>query len=62
VIDEVQRMPSLFEILRPICDDAKRKANFLLLGSASPQLVRGISESLAVPSLAMRAFTRISAS
>jgi len=47
VIDEVQRMPSLFEILRPICDDAKRRANFLLLGSASPQLVRGISESLA---------------
>jgi len=47
VIDEVQRMPSLFEILRLICDDPKRKANFLLLGSASPRLVRGISESLA---------------
>jgi hypothetical protein len=47
VIDEVQRMPSLFEILRPICDDPKRRASFLLLGSASPQLVRGISESLA---------------
>ena len=47
MIDEVQRMPALFEILRPICDDTKRRANFLLLGSASPELVRGISESLA---------------
>jgi hypothetical protein len=47
VIDEVQRMPSLFEILRPICDEATRKANFLVLGSASPDLVRGISETLA---------------
>jgi len=35
VIYQVQRMLSLFEILRPICDDAKRRANFLLLGSAS---------------------------
>ena len=35
VIDEVQRMPGLFEVLRPICDDRNRKAVFLLLGSAS---------------------------
>lgn len=47
VIDEVQRMPALFEILRPICDDVQRRANFLLLGSASPDLVKGVSESLA---------------
>ena len=47
VIDEVQRMPSLFEVLRPICDDPQRKATFLLLGSASPELVKGISETLA---------------
>jgi predicted AAA+ superfamily ATPase len=47
VIDEVQRMPSLFEVLRPLCDEAGRKATFLLLGSASPDLVRGVSESLA---------------
>lgn len=47
VIDEVQRMPSLFEILRPICDDRKRKAVFLLLGSASWDLIQGISETLA---------------
>ena len=47
IIDEIQRMPSLFELLRPICDDSKRKAIFLLLGSASPDLVKGVSESLA---------------
>ena len=47
IIDEIQRMPTVFEILRPICDGSDRKANFLLLGSASPGLVRGVSESLA---------------
>ena len=47
VVDEVQRMPALFEVLRPICDDPARQAVFLLLGSASPELVRGVSESLA---------------
>lgn len=61
VIDEVQRMPELFEILRPLCDDPERKARFLLLGSAAPDLVRGVSESLAgriqfvdVPGLSLR--------
>jgi len=47
VIDEVQRMPSLFEVLRPLCDRPGRLARFLLLGSASPDLVRGVSETLA---------------
>ena len=47
VIDEIQRMPDLFGILRPLCDDPERKARFLLLGSAAPELVRGVSESLA---------------
>ena len=47
VIDEVQRVPKLFEILRPICDDPERKAVFLLLGSASWDLIRGVSETLA---------------
>ena len=35
VIDEVQRMPELFEVLRPISDDPNRKAVFLLLGRTS---------------------------
>ena len=47
VIDEVQRMPALFEVLRPICDDPARKAVFLLLGSASLDLIKGVSETLA---------------
>ena len=47
VIDEVQRMPGLFEVLRPVCDDPDRKAVFLLLGSASWDLIQGVSETLA---------------
>ena len=47
VIDEVQRMPALFEVLRPICDDPARKSVFLLLGSASLDLIKGVSETLA---------------
>ena len=47
VIDEVRRMPRLFEVLRPICDDPRRNAVFLLLGSASLDLIKGVSETLA---------------
>ncbi len=47
IIDEIQRVPELFALLRPICDDPNRKATFLLLGSASWDLVQGISETLA---------------
>jgi len=47
VIDEIQRLPGLFSVLRPICDNAARSARFLVLGSTSPELVRGVSESLA---------------
>jgi hypothetical protein len=47
VIDEVQRRPELFELLRVLVDRPARRARFLLLGSASLDLVRGVSESLA---------------
>jgi predicted AAA+ superfamily ATPase len=47
IVDEVQRLPELFEVLRPLCDDRQRKAVFLLLGSASWELVKGVSETLA---------------
>ena len=47
VIDEVQRRPDLFELLRVLADRPHQHARFLLLGSASPALVKGISESLA---------------
>lgn len=47
VIDEVQRMPALFEVLRVLADRPRTPARFLILGSADPRLVRGVSESLA---------------
>ena len=47
ILDEVQRRPDLFEILRVLADRPDNAARFLLLGSASPQLVKGASESLA---------------
>ena len=47
VVDEVQRLPQLFETLRPICDDPGRRAVFLLLGSASLELIKGVSETSA---------------
>lgn len=47
VIDEVQRAPELFKVLRVLIDRADAPARFLLLGSASPPLLRQTSESLA---------------
>lgn len=47
VIDEVQRRPELFPILRVLADRPRKPARFLLLGSASPELLRQSSESLA---------------
>lgn len=47
VIDEIQRDPRLYAALRPLADRDAAPARFLVLGSASPDLVRGASESLA---------------
>lgn len=47
VIDEIQRAPELFPVLRVLADRPDIAANFLLLGSASPALLRRSSESLA---------------
>lgn len=47
VIDEVQRAPDLFKVLRVLIDRDDAPAQFLLLGSASPVLLRQTSESLA---------------
>src|SRR6266568_6710380 len=47
VIDEVQRQPDLFPILRVLADRRPLPARFLVLGSASPDLLRQSSESLA---------------
>ena len=47
VLDEIQRLPHLFNVLRVLADRPAAPAKFLILGSASPMLVRGVSESLA---------------
>lgn len=47
VLDEVQAMPELFPVLRVLADRADAPARFLILGSASPELSRQSSESLA---------------
>jgi len=47
VIDEFQRRPELFELLRTLVDRPQNAARFLVLGAASPALVKGVSESLA---------------
>lgn len=47
VLDEVQRAPGLFPVLRVLADRPRRPARFLLLGSASPDLLRQGSETLA---------------
>jgi predicted AAA+ superfamily ATPase len=47
VIDEVQRRPDLFPVLRVLADRSPLPARFLVLGSASPALLRQASESLA---------------
>lgn len=47
VIDEIQRSPQLFPILRVLADRTPVRTRFLILGSASPNLVKGASESLA---------------
>jgi uncharacterized protein len=47
VIDEVQRRPDLFPMLRVLTDRTPLSARFLILGSASPDLLRQSSESLA---------------
>jgi hypothetical protein len=58
VIDEVQRRPDLFPVLRVLADRRPTKARFLVLGSASPELLRQTSESLAgrVETLAIGGF------
>jgi predicted AAA+ superfamily ATPase len=46
-LDEIQRMPDIFQVLRSVIDDDRRNGRFLILGSASRELIRQSSESLA---------------
>jgi len=47
IIDEIQTMPHLFNVLRVLVDRPDNKKRFLILGSASPDVIRNVSESLA---------------
>lgn len=47
ILDEVQREPSLFPVLRSMVDKNRIPGRFIILGSASPELIRDSSESLA---------------
>ena len=51
ILDEVQRVPDLFPVLRSLIDERRRAGekagHFLLLGSASPELLLQSSETLA---------------
>ncbi len=46
-LDEVQRVPEIFSVLRSVIDQSGKAGQFIVLGSASPQLLRQTSESLA---------------
>jgi len=47
IIDEIQLMPELFSVLRPMIDMKREPGRFIILGSASPVLLRQSSQSLA---------------
>ena len=47
ILDEIQRRPEIFPILRVLADRRPRRVRFLVLGGASPDLLRQGSESLA---------------
>ena len=47
IIDEVQRLPELFPVLRSLIDDKRTPLRFILLGPASPDLIKNTSETLA---------------
>jgi len=59
IIDEIQRKPDLFPTLRVLADRKPLPAKFLILGSASPELIRKSSESLAgrIEFIEMNGFT-----
>ncbi|NLH18198.1 MAG: ATP-binding protein [Phycisphaerae bacterium] len=47
ILDEIHRKPELFPLIRALVDQDRRTGRFLVLGSASPDLLRQSSESLA---------------
>jgi hypothetical protein len=47
IMDEIQLLPELFNVLRVLSDRPATTTRFLILGSASPHIVRNVSETLA---------------
>jgi hypothetical protein len=47
ILDEIREMPALFKVLRVLVDRADGRTRFLILGSASPEIMKKASESLA---------------
>ena len=47
VLDEIQEMPELFQVLRVLVDRPENQLRFLILGSASPEIIKSSSETLA---------------
>jgi hypothetical protein len=47
ILDEIQLFPQLFSVLRVLVDRPDANTRYLVLGSASPQIVKGVSETLA---------------
>ncbi|MBS3906325.1 MAG: ATP-binding protein [Syntrophaceae bacterium] len=47
ILDEIQIMPKLFNVLRVLVDRPKNRTRFLVLGSASPGIIKNVSETLA---------------
>ncbi len=47
VLDEIQLNPDLFSVLRVLVDRSDNKAQYLILGSASPDMIKNVSETLA---------------
>jgi predicted AAA+ superfamily ATPase len=47
ILDEIQQMPDLFSTLRVLVDRPGQKARLIILGSASPNIIRNASETLA---------------
>ena len=47
ILDEIQHVPNLFPLIRSMVDENRRPGKYVILGSASPKLLRQSSESLA---------------
>lgn len=47
ILDEIQLLPELFSVLRVLVDRPEHRSRYLILGSASPQIIKNVSETLA---------------